>query len=65
MKPHEVNAKALSVFDKDTIIVPDLRALEVDLEWLKQDTQIMRSLHALFTSIFVEGGGDVSIKQTK
>ncbi len=57
IKPNEVNTEALSVFAKDTIRVPDLRELEVNLSWLKDHPDLLLSLDQLFTMLFIENGG--------
>jgi hypothetical protein len=36
IQPNEINYRALSVFKKDNLTLPDLRPLEVNLSWLSQ-----------------------------
>lgn len=60
MKPDEINRKALSVFEKDTIAVPDLRSLEVNLNWIKDKPELMHSMASLLGKLFVEGGGNLA-----
>ena len=58
MKAEEINGKALTVFEQDTIAVPDLRALEINLDWINTDPELMRDINILLTMFFYEGGGD-------
>lgn len=60
IKADEINRQALSVFEKDTIAVPDLRSLEVNLSWMTAKPELIHSMHSLLEMFFVEGGGDVA-----
>jgi hypothetical protein len=42
IKADEINRKALSVFEKDSIAVPDLRAVEVNLGWIKASQKYLK-----------------------
>jgi len=60
IKAEEINGKALAVFERDTIAVPDLRALEINLDWINADPELMRDINILLTMFFHEGGGDTT-----
>jgi hypothetical protein len=59
IKAEEINSKALKVFEKDEIRLPDLRILDVDLSWLSEQPVLLAQVQALLTAFFHEGGGDV------
>jgi len=60
IRADEINRKALSVFEKGTIAVPDLRSLEINLDWMKAKPELMRSINSLLEMLFVEGGGNIA-----
>jgi hypothetical protein len=59
IRAEEINSQALKVFEKDTIRLPDLRILDVDLSWISQQQVLLGQVHSLLTSFFRDGGGDV------
>lgn len=57
IKREEINYKALRVFEKDSLRLPDLRPLEFELDWMRSTPELNDSVHSLFKTSFLEHGG--------
>lgn len=58
IKPEEINSRALQVFQKGSLTLPDLRPLEVSLAWMKNHPALQRQLNQILTAFFLEHGGN-------
>ena len=59
--PHnEINYQALKVFERDELALPDLRPINVKIDWLNKPTNINLRINQLLTQLFLENGGDIA-----
>jgi hypothetical protein len=56
---NEINWQALRQFEKDTVTLPDLRPLEVNLTWLSRHPSVLQQINYILTAFFIESGGDI------
>jgi hypothetical protein len=59
-KSDEVNFKALEVFKKDTLTLPDLEHINADTSWLLEQPTLNTQLYQILTELFLENGDNIA-----